>query len=43
MSPTIARYYHLLSVAADAQDWDRCDSIARIIAVLTRRYALANQ
>lgn len=43
MTPTIARYYALLAAASELQDWDRCATIARLIAIHTRRYALANQ
>ena len=43
MTPTIQRLYQLMSVAADLQDWTRVDSIARMIAILTKRYALANK
>lgn len=43
MTPQITRLYQLMAVAADLQDWPRVDSIARMIAALTKRYALANK
>ena len=43
MTPTIQWLYQLLAESAAAQDWPRVDSVARMIAVLTRRYALANK
>lgn len=43
MTPTIQRLYKLIAEAAMAQDWPRCATIARLITIHTKRYALANK
>ena len=43
MSPKIQTLYAKLSAAAEERDWNRCASIARLIAIYTQRYVLANK
>lgn len=43
MSQKIARLSHLYDIAIDMQDFARADSIARMIAVLSLRWALATR
>lgn len=43
MTPAIQRLYKLIAEAAMAQDWPRCATIARLITIHTKRYALANK